>query len=93
MLSTRFAVATLPRVSRLATRPVIARAYHEKVISHYERPRNVCLSHFSDRYLIISLFASPHVGGLPPQRRHRCRYWARWRTCVCVSLHILAEMG
>jgi hypothetical protein len=42
MLSTRFAVATLPRVSRLATRPVIARAYHEKVISHYERPRNVC---------------------------------------------------
>ncbi|KAI9467252.1 FeS cluster assembly scaffold IscU [Lactarius psammicola] len=41
MLSTRFAVATLPRVSRLATRPVIARAYHEKVISHYERPRNV----------------------------------------------------
>ena len=42
MFSTRFAVATLPRVSRLATRPVIARAYHEKVISHYERPRNVC---------------------------------------------------
>ncbi len=42
MLSARFAVATLPRISRLATRPVIARAYHEKVISHYERPRNVC---------------------------------------------------
>ncbi|KAI9428826.1 FeS cluster assembly scaffold IscU [Lactarius indigo] len=41
MLSTRFTVATLPRVSRIATRPVIARAYHEKVISHYERPRNV----------------------------------------------------
>ncbi|KIY72936.1 FeS cluster assembly scaffold IscU [Cylindrobasidium torrendii FP15055 ss-10] len=29
---------TLPRVS-LA--PVLARGYHEKVISHYERPRNV----------------------------------------------------
>lgn len=32
-----------PRASRLAARPVIARAYHEKVISHYEQPRNVCL--------------------------------------------------
>ncbi|KAH9002368.1 FeS cluster assembly scaffold IscU [Lactarius hatsudake] len=41
MLSTRFTVSTLPRLSRLATRPVIARAYHEKVIAHYERPRNV----------------------------------------------------
>ncbi|KAH9173433.1 FeS cluster assembly scaffold IscU [Lactarius sanguifluus] len=40
MLS-RFTVSTLPRLSRLATRPVIARAYHEKVIAHYERPRNV----------------------------------------------------
>ncbi|KAH9062197.1 FeS cluster assembly scaffold IscU [Lactarius vividus] len=41
MLSTRFTVSTIPRISRLATRPVIARAYHEKVIAHYERPRNV----------------------------------------------------
>ena len=32
-----------PRASRLAARPVLARAYHEKVISHYEQPRNVCL--------------------------------------------------
>lgn len=67
MLSSRFAVAALPRVSRLATRPVIARAYHEKVISHYERPRNVCPSHFSDCYLISLLFASPRIGGFPPQ--------------------------
>jgi hypothetical protein len=44
MFTTRFAVATLPRVSRIATRPVIARAYHEKVISHYEHPRNVCIA-------------------------------------------------
>lgn len=32
-----------PRASRLAARPVLARAYHEKVISHYEQPRNVRL--------------------------------------------------
>lgn len=31
------ATRTAPR----AVRPVIARAYHEKVISHYENPRNV----------------------------------------------------
>ncbi|PFH52520.1 hypothetical protein AMATHDRAFT_96060, partial [Amanita thiersii Skay4041] len=30
--------STTPRV---ALRPIIARSYHEKVISHYERPRNV----------------------------------------------------
>ncbi|KAI0321864.1 FeS cluster assembly scaffold IscU [Amylostereum chailletii] len=29
------------RPSRVVARPVLARAYHEKVISHYERPRNV----------------------------------------------------
>ncbi|PIL36865.1 hypothetical protein GSI_00555 [Ganoderma sinense ZZ0214-1] len=29
------------RASRLAPRPVLARGYHEKVISHYEKPRNV----------------------------------------------------
>jgi hypothetical protein len=41
MLPARSALSILPRVSRLSARPVIARAYHEKVISHYERPRNV----------------------------------------------------
>jgi hypothetical protein len=41
MLPARSALSTLPRLSRLSARPVIARAYHEKVISHYERPRNV----------------------------------------------------
>lgn len=30
-----------PRASRQVARPVLARAYHEKVISHYESPRNV----------------------------------------------------
>jgi iron-sulfur cluster assembly enzyme ISCU, mitochondrial len=32
-----------PRASGVNARPVLARAYHEKVISHYESPRNVCL--------------------------------------------------
>lgn len=32
-----------PRAARPVARPVLARAYHEKVISHYEKPRNVCL--------------------------------------------------
>ncbi len=60
MLSTRFTAATLPRLSRLATRPVIVRAYHENVISHYERPRNVCSlgRRFSRSYLII-LYLGP----------------------------------
>lgn len=29
------------RASRVTLRPVLARGYHEKVISHYEQPRNV----------------------------------------------------
>ena len=31
------------RATALAARPVLARGYHEKVISHYEKPRNVRL--------------------------------------------------
>lgn len=30
-----------PRASHSVARPALARGYHEKVISHYERPRNV----------------------------------------------------
>jgi hypothetical protein len=41
MFAVRSALTNIPRTSRLAARPVLARAYHEKVISHYERPRNV----------------------------------------------------
>ncbi|KAJ6599222.1 FeS cluster assembly scaffold IscU [Mycena vulgaris] len=33
--------AARPAASRAVQRPLLARAYHEKVISHYERPRNV----------------------------------------------------
>ena len=68
MFSTRFAVATLPRVSRLSTRPVIARAYHEKVISHYEHPRNVRITvaeaFYPAPYLIIGFL---YAGGFAPQ--------------------------
>lgn len=35
--------AARPSASRLALRPVQVRGYHEKVISHYEKPRNVRL--------------------------------------------------
>ncbi|KAI9454615.1 FeS cluster assembly scaffold IscU [Russula earlei] len=41
MFSARSALTNIPRFSRLTSRPVVARAYHENVISHYERPRNV----------------------------------------------------
>ncbi|KAJ7499074.1 iron sulfur cluster assembly protein 1 [Mycena latifolia] len=33
--------AARPAASRALQRPVLVRAYHENVISHYERPRNV----------------------------------------------------
>ena len=33
--------ASRTRAATLAARPVLARGYHEKVISHYEKPRNV----------------------------------------------------
>jgi len=34
-------VAAAPKVSTAGISPVLARGYHEKVISHYESPRNV----------------------------------------------------
>jgi len=38
-------LSTATRIPRLNARPLLARAYHEKVISHYENPRNVSGSH------------------------------------------------
>ncbi|KAJ3723160.1 FeS cluster assembly scaffold IscU [Lentinula raphanica] len=35
------AAISRPYASRVAIRPVLSRGYHEKVISHYEKPRNV----------------------------------------------------
>ncbi|OJT13349.1 Iron sulfur cluster assembly protein 1, mitochondrial [Trametes pubescens] len=58
-----------PRASRLAARPVLARAYHEKVISHYEQPRNVCLDQSRLSYVLGLSDNSPapllQVGSLP----------------------------
>ncbi|KAH7887892.1 FeS cluster assembly scaffold IscU [Phlebopus sp. FC_14] len=36
-----FNVATASKTARAGLTPVLARGYHEKVISHYESPRNV----------------------------------------------------
>lgn len=39
--------AARPALVRTTARPAVAaRQYHEKVISHYEKPRNVCVSPF-----------------------------------------------
>lgn len=38
---TKTVLNVAPRASRVAARPALARGYHEKVISHYEQPRNV----------------------------------------------------
>jgi hypothetical protein len=45
--------APRPAIARASIQQVAARGYHEKVISHYEKPRNVCLAHFKslDRFI------------------------------------------
>ena len=54
-----------PGLAKASLRPVLARGYHENVISHYEKPRNVC------HYFYVLHFASPlsdnihQVGSLP----------------------------
>lgn len=54
-------------IARNATRarvaPVLARGYHEKVISHYESPRNVGVSHYFCLLRRLILFFQ--VGSLP----------------------------
>ncbi|KAH9048994.1 FeS cluster assembly scaffold IscU [Lactarius hengduanensis] len=84
MLSTRFTVSTLPRLSRLATRPVGARAYHEKVIAHYERPRNVGSLPKGDIDVGTGLVGAPAYvvqlssssgNGLTPQKNHPVDRW------------------
>ena len=53
----------LPIAVREGRRPILARSYHEKVISHYEQPRNVGLmtplTHLllSDNGLLLSRWA------------------------------------
>jgi hypothetical protein len=61
-----------PRASRAAFRPALARGYHEKVISHYEQPRNVSARPvwpvwaFLEHSYLITL---AYVGRLAPQER------------------------
>ncbi|KAI0248711.1 FeS cluster assembly scaffold IscU [Lactifluus subvellereus] len=62
MFPARSALAAIPRVSRLTTRPIIARAYHEKVISHYEHPRNVGSLPKNDTDVGTGLVGAPACG-------------------------------
>lgn len=61
------ALTTATRVSRLNPRPLLARAYHEKVISHYENPRNVSGPCPYLPFMLESLSDNipPQVGSLP----------------------------
>lgn len=43
-----------PALQKASLRPFLARGYHENVISHYEKPRNVC------HYLYVCT-ASTHI--------------------------------
>lgn len=55
-------------VSRSTIRPVVVRGYHENVISHYEKPRNVNITVFStlDYPYLITAYSPPiQVGSLP----------------------------
>ena len=62
---------TATRAPVLNARPLLARAYHEKVISHYENPRNVSGSrppsqfHFPFKWDSLSDNDPPQVGSLP----------------------------
>ncbi|KAH9973059.1 FeS cluster assembly scaffold IscU [Lactifluus volemus] len=62
MLPVRSALTAVPRVSRFTTRPLISRAYHEKVISHYERPRNVGSLPKNDTDVGTGLVGAPACG-------------------------------
>ncbi|TFY80811.1 hypothetical protein EWM64_g3201 [Hericium alpestre] len=53
--------AAAPR-ARVAARPVLARAYHEKVISHYEQPRNVGSLPKNDPQVGTGLVGAPACG-------------------------------
>ncbi|THH20134.1 hypothetical protein EW146_g1143 [Bondarzewia mesenterica] len=52
----------VPRASAVNARPLLARAYHEKVISHYERPRNVGSLPKNDADVGTGLVGAPACG-------------------------------
>ncbi|KAJ7638644.1 FeS cluster assembly scaffold IscU [Roridomyces roridus] len=61
-LRTSFTTATRPAASRALQRPLLARAYHEKVISHYEQPRNVGSMPKNDIDVGTGLVGAPACG-------------------------------
>jgi len=54
--------APRPALSRAALRPLAARSYHEKVISHYEKPRNVGSMPKTDIDVGTGLVGAPACG-------------------------------
>jgi len=59
---TKTVLNTATRPSGAAVRPIIARAYHEKVISHYESPRNVGSLNKNDFDVGTGLVGAPACG-------------------------------
>jgi hypothetical protein len=58
-----FAIA--PKATRAGIAPVLARGYHENVISHYESPRNVRVVFSTVRLRRLTIFPLFQVGSLP----------------------------
>lgn len=58
--------AAATKASRTGVSPSLARGYHEKVISHYESPRNV---RFIRRSPLVQTHSSFRLGGLSSQGR------------------------
>jgi Fe-S cluster assembly scaffold IscU len=50
------------RVTRTIKRPIISRLYHEKVIDHYENPRNVGSFHSHETNIGTGLVGAPACG-------------------------------
>jgi len=50
------------RITRTIKRPIISRLYHEKVIDHYENPRNVGSFHSKETNIGTGLVGAPACG-------------------------------
>ncbi|KAI0347435.1 FeS cluster assembly scaffold IscU [Trametopsis cervina] len=59
---TRTVLNATPRATARVARPVLARGYHEKVISHYEKPRNVGSLPKNDADVGTGLVGAPACG-------------------------------
>ncbi|KAF6762857.1 iron sulfur cluster assembly protein 1 [Ephemerocybe angulata] len=61
-ISKSLLAAARPTVARSAARPLAVRSYHEKVISHYEKPRNVGSMLKTDHDVGTGLVGAPACG-------------------------------